>query len=124
MQAPPQQPPAQQGPPQMAPPPPVGPADFAAAQAIPALTNALEQTARKTAGDDRAAEVKDYAAACLSLAQAIVTLDASRLAGGTHPGAQAASMPAPPHGAAQAGGGTRPSLPPTKDANRNGVIGG
>jgi hypothetical protein len=99
-------------------PPPVGPADVAADAAVPALINALEQTARKAAGDDRAAEVKDYAAACLALAQSIVTLDASRLAGGDTPGGRKSSMPDP-----NQGGGTRPRLPATKDGNRDGVIG-
>jgi hypothetical protein len=89
--------------------------DLTGVQAASQMMRAIEACATKAAGDDRAAEVKDYAAAALSFAQAIITLDPTRLAGGDTPDARAASMPPQ-----QPNGNT----PPTKDGNHNGVIGG
>lgn len=100
------------------PPPPVGPADVAAEQVVPQLIDALRVNANRAAMETNGAEVKDFAGACLALAQSIVTLDASRLSGGDLPGARAAAQPPP-----QMGGGTRPKLPPTRDANKDGRIG-
>jgi predicted NBD/HSP70 family sugar kinase len=56
-------------------------ADLSGVQATSALIRAVEICATKAAGDDRAAEVKDYGAAALAFAQAIITLDPTRLAG-------------------------------------------
>jgi predicted NBD/HSP70 family sugar kinase len=91
-------------------------ADLSGVQATSALIRAVEICATKAAGDDRAAEVKDYGAAALAFAQTAITLDPSRLGAGATPAAQVNAMPpqAPP----------TPKLPPTKDGNRNGVIGG
>jgi hypothetical protein len=86
------------------------------AAVAPVLLAAIESCARKAMSDDSAAEVKDYGAAALAFAQTAITLDPSRLGAGATPAAQVNAMPpqAPP----------TPKLPPTKDGNRNGVIGG
>lgn len=100
----------QQAPQAQAPAPPVGPADVAAEAVVPQLIDALRINIQRAAAEANGAEVKDFCAGCLSLAQTIVMLDASRLADGTYPGAQAAASP--------------PRLPPIRDANRDGVVGG
>lgn len=73
-----------------------------------AILHALTTCARKVAGEGSAAEAKDYAASALSLAQALITLDPTRLAGGDTPEAREASVPKPP---------------PTSDGDRDGRIG-
>src|SRR4051812_23817495 len=78
-------------------------------EAINALVNGVIQCAQAAAGEQNAAEAKDYAAAALSLAQAAITLDPSRLTGGDTPEARRDSVP--------------PQLPPTKDGNKDGKIG-
>lgn len=50
----------------------------------------------KAAGQQSAQEAKDFAAAALSIAQAIVVLDPNRLQGGDTPEARKASVPAVP----------------------------
>lgn len=91
-------------------------ADLSGLQATSALIRAVEICATKAAGDDRAAEVKDYAAAALSFAQAIITLDPERLTGGDTPDARKASMHDPAHN----GNG---NTPPTRDGDHDGRIG-
>lgn len=75
------------------------------------LLRAVRICASKAAGEHRAAEAKDYGLAALQFAQAIITLDPTRLAGGDTPQARAAATP------------QQPAKPPVKDGNRNGVIG-
>lgn len=70
-----------------------------------ALVRACRVCAENAASEDSAAEAKDYAQAALSFAQAVITLDPSRLAGGDTPEARAASVPV------------------ARDGDRDGVIG-
>lgn len=80
------------------------------------VTNAL-LTAAKVAAENSAAsqvsqEASDYGTAALKFAQAVTTLDPSRLQGGDTPQARKAAAPDP-----------TPNLPPTKDGDADGKIG-
>lgn len=73
-----------------------------------ALLRGIRLLAENAASDTSAAEAKDYAAAAKSLADALITLDPTRLQGGDTPDARKASVPSPP---------------PRRDGDRDGQIG-
>lgn len=78
-----------------------------------ALTNALMAACRTcaqraTSGGEDGRDVKDNATAALALAQALITLDPTRLQGGDTPEARAAAAP---------------RLPATSDGDHDGVVG-
>jgi hypothetical protein len=77
-----------------------------------AFLDAANMCATKASGDNNAAEAKDWAAAALQFAQAIVMLDPQRLAGGDTPQGRKSSLPEP-----------AVTPPATKDADRDGRIG-
>lgn len=75
---------------------------------VNAMLTAIRQMATKAAAASSAAEAKDFGNGALAFAQAIITLDPSRLAGGDTPEGRAAATP---------------QRPPTKDGDHDGVIG-
>lgn len=79
-----------------------------AAQGIVSMLHAILIVAGKAAMAESAAEANDFGKAALAFAQAIITLDPTRLAGGDTPEARAAAAP---------------TRPPVKDGNHNGIIG-
>jgi hypothetical protein len=88
----------------------IGPVSRSVAQH--SLLDALNMCATKASADNSAAEAKDWAAASLQFAQAIVMLDPQRLAGGDTPQSRKSSLPDP-----------AVTPPATKDADRDGRIG-
>lgn len=72
---------------------------------VSACLASAETLARKAAGATSMAEAKDAAQAALLLAQTVITLDPTRLAGGDTPEARAAA------------------IPPVSDGDRDGQIG-
>ena len=65
-------------------------------EALTSLLATLPIFAAKSRGTDSAAEAKDYMQAALFAAQAITTLDPTRIDGGNDPEAKKASTPTPP----------------------------
>lgn len=79
-------------PPQMGPEDPVATSQMVEAPVLRMLASA-ELCAKKAGAETNAAEAKDWAAAALNLAQAVITLDPARLAAGDTPQGRQASVP-------------------------------
>jgi hypothetical protein len=97
-------------------PPPVPDTQTAYDALLPRLAHTADLLAGKAAMASSAAEAKDFADGALKMAQAIITLDPERLAGGDTPDARKRSMPTPP----DAAGKTRPA---TGDGDHDGRVG-
>lgn len=76
-------------------------------EALTSMLKAIPIFAAKSRGTDSAAEAKDFMQAALFAAQAITTLDPTRIDGGNDPDAKKASTP----------------TPPTRDTDRDGKVG-
>lgn len=72
------------------------PVDMTGDDAARTMMDSLKVCAQKAAGVESAAEADDFAGAALKLAQAIITLDPTRLEGGDTPEARKAAVPPRP----------------------------